>query len=94
MIDHTIAMDATSRAHIELVNQMNGYFHLEEQAGEHPLTEYRLTINNPSALNFSSTEADATNNRISDIVLAMNLTLARAALSLQGLDLSRRDINQ
>jgi hypothetical protein len=49
-----------------------------------PRTEYKLTINKPSALGFLSTEGDLGNNRINDIILAMNLTLTEAALSSEG----------
>jgi hypothetical protein len=81
---HTINAQVTSRAHIKLVNVQKGYFSLEQKKGSHPITEYKLTINNPSALGFLSTEGDLGNNRINDIILAMNLTLTEAALSSEG----------
>jgi hypothetical protein len=52
-----------------------------EEIGGHPLTQYNLTINNPSTLGFSSAEGDIIPNRIRDIELAINLTLREVALS-------------
>jgi hypothetical protein len=88
IIRHTIAADLTSRAVIKLVNEKQGYFRLEQIRG-HLLTEYTLTFNNPTVLGFSSTEGIVSNNRINDIILAMNLTLEEAALSRKGSILSR-----
>jgi hypothetical protein len=60
-----------------------------EEIGGHPLTQYNLTISNPSSLGFSSAEGDVIPNRIRDIVLAINLTLKEVALSPVRLDLTQ-----
>jgi hypothetical protein len=88
ILNHTIAAGVTSRADIKLINEKQGYFRLEEQKESHPLTEYNLMINNPSALGFSSTEGSLAKNRINYIVLSINLTLVVAALSRRGSILS------
>ena len=89
-----MAATITSRANIELVNQQKGYFGLQQIDGGHPLTDYILSIDSPSGLHFSSTEGDISENRINDIVLAMNLTLTEAALSREGKVLSKPEIVQ
>jgi hypothetical protein len=83
-LTHTVAPSNTSRTNIKLVNER--HFHLD-QIGGHPLTQYELTINNPSALGFSS-EEEINRKRIRDIILAMNLVLREAAFSPAGLNLT------
>jgi hypothetical protein len=89
IIGHTIGAEVTSRADIKLVNEQKGLFRLEKIQGSHPLTDYDLFIDNPSALNLSYVEGGVGNNRINDIVLAMNLSLTEAALSREGSILTR-----
>jgi hypothetical protein len=93
ILRHIISAGMISRANIKLVNEKKGYFRLEQAKGSHPLTEYKLIINNPSALGFSATEGSIAENRINDIVLAMNLTLEEAALSRRGSTLSKPTIS-
>jgi hypothetical protein len=92
ILGHTVAIDVASRADIRLVNEKNRYFHLEHIGGN-PLTEYKLTINNPSALGFTSGERCIIIKRFRDIVLAMNLTLEEAALAIEPPNLSKPEFS-
>lgn len=80
-LGHTIGRGQTSRTRIELVNESEGYFRLEEIAGSHPLTQYNITLDNPSTLGFRHTEGGVLLNRIYDLILAMNLELREVVLS-------------
>jgi hypothetical protein len=61
-----------------------------EQIGQHPLTEYNMIIDNPSALGFSQAGGgEALRNRIHDLILSMNLELRSVALSPISLNLGK-----
>jgi hypothetical protein len=92
ILGHTVSVDITSRANIRLVNEKNGYFRLE-QVGGHPVTEYKLTLNNPSALGLTSTEGDIGTRRFTDFVLAMNLILDYVGLFTRKIVLSRQEFS-
>jgi hypothetical protein len=81
ILGHTVARDVTSRTDVKLVNEKYRYFQLDYIGGHH-VTEYKLTINNLSALAFKSTEEAVVLRRLRDIILAMNLTLEQAVLTL------------
>jgi hypothetical protein len=80
-LGHAIGRGQTSRTRIELVNENEGYFRLEEIAGSHPLTQYNITLDNPSTLGFRHIEGGVLLNRIYDLILAMNLELREVVLS-------------
>lgn len=81
-LSHIVGRGVTSRTKIELVNEQEGHFRLEEIEGSHPLTQYNIIIDNPSMLGFSYKEGDnALFNRIYDLILAMNLELKQVVLS-------------
>ena len=82
ILGHTVARDVTSRTDVKLVNERCRYFQLD-YIGGHNVTEYKLTINDLSALAFKSTEEAVVLRRVRDIILAMNLTLEEAVLTLE-----------
>lgn len=82
ILGRTVALDVTSRADVRLVNGKNRYFHLE-YIGGHTVSEYKLTINDASALGFTSPERTIILKRFRDIVLAMNLALEEAVLNIR-----------
>lgn len=80
-IGHGVSARGASRVSISLVNETHGYFHFQDQtAPGAPLTRYNLTMANPSALGFTSTEENAVTRRFRDVVLAMNLILTDVVL--------------
>jgi hypothetical protein len=80
-LGHTMGHDATSRTTINLVNEKEGYFRLEEIPGGHPFTQYNIILDNPSKLGFRYTEGGMLLNRIYDLTLAMNLELREVVFS-------------
>ncbi|HET6808551.1 MAG TPA: hypothetical protein VFH28_05785 [Nitrososphaera sp.] len=78
---HTIGLGATSRTTINLANDKERYFRLEEIAGSHPLTQYNIILDNPSNLGFQYAEGANALNRIYDLILAMNLALREVVFS-------------
>jgi hypothetical protein len=90
VVGHGVSANSASRLDIRLVNETNRYFHLEEQTVRgSPLTEYKLTINTPSVLGFSSSEENMVTKRFRDIVLAMNLILGEIVLSTEAKKISQ-----
>lgn len=72
----------TSRVKIRLVNS-NGLLALTSNDGQ-GLTEYKFDINDASSVGLFSSDATKIEQRIRDIVLAMNLTQRNVALTTKG----------
>jgi hypothetical protein len=79
-LGHMASQQVSSRTKIKLVNEKKGQFHLKEKGG-HPLTEYDIIIDDPSALGFKHAEGEvALQNRIYDLILAINLELRKVVM--------------